>query len=548
MKKIISGLILCTLLSPLLVLAEDASSTPVTVPITDSTPADAAPASAAYQFQRQGIFDCNQNGAYAMSVGTTAATGGVFVPVSDSGITLNTGTLVYKECVLREVIDREREAAMAAFLKKGYVGIQTGRDGNPLYVQSEGQELVTDASDPAFVAMLQDGTLQNVNSALQGPITRALAKNYYATTRAPEDALKCSYAGDLNAAFAGHPDGDIFDALLAVGTPSCNPIGEYFLAEGVRNSRISQSMAYLHDSWDWGNGYYPVTDNALDPLARQILTPAVTVQQSFQTLLDSPVHQLESANDVGQMIGALYAGITTQVISDNRGLTGLSARIGSQPSYLDQVAKESSQGLRGAAVNAALNILGAARQVEGSFLQTVNALGTLLTTTIGQLRGAENKCWSLIIPKVCTTPLAPNNTCQGVSGNALQVATSTAFSQAVIDAQIASLANQTITNINNSQKAVGLIDNLIAGVTNTASLDAQRLSLQQLDSLVAQHALHTQANLQTVSQQFQDAQSTMQTLVTNTLQAWGDNTDPNIGWCNVNNQATIDGWLQRWKK
>ena len=64
-----------------------------------------------------GIFSCNQNGAYAMSVGALGATGGVFVPVADASVELNTGTLVYKECVLREVVDAQRMAATAGFTK-----------------------------------------------------------------------------------------------------------------------------------------------------------------------------------------------------------------------------------------------------------------------------------------------------------------------------------------------------------------------------------------------------------------------------------------------
>ena len=72
----------------------------------------------AYQYARKGIFDCNLNGAYAMSVGSMAATGGVYVPVADATVELNTGILVYKECILREIIVRQREAATDAYQNK----------------------------------------------------------------------------------------------------------------------------------------------------------------------------------------------------------------------------------------------------------------------------------------------------------------------------------------------------------------------------------------------------------------------------------------------
>src|SRR3989344_6167720 len=83
----------------------------------------------AYNFMRQGIFDCNLNGAYAMSVGAMAATSGVYVPVADATVQLNTGIIVYKECVLREVINREKEAATAGNPRKKGVFALTGRGG-----------------------------------------------------------------------------------------------------------------------------------------------------------------------------------------------------------------------------------------------------------------------------------------------------------------------------------------------------------------------------------------------------------------------------------
>src|SRR3989338_4504606 len=117
-------------------------------PPAETPPAvDPPSVAAAYQFMRHGIFDCNLNGAYAMSVGSMAATGGVYVPVADATVELNTGILVYKECILREIIVRQREAATAAFGKRAAIGIQTGRDGRPQYVVNQAQERLTGAMD-----------------------------------------------------------------------------------------------------------------------------------------------------------------------------------------------------------------------------------------------------------------------------------------------------------------------------------------------------------------------------------------------------------------
>ncbi|MDO8514472.1 MAG: hypothetical protein Q7S50_02930 [bacterium] len=502
-----------------------------------------------YQYARKGIFDCNLNGAYAMSIGSMAATGGVYVPVADATVELNTGILVYKECILREVIDRQREAATSAFGKRAIVGVTTGRDGKPLYVVNEGQEILTGAIDSTMLGFLQGEKLKSLNTSLQGPITRTLVRNYDVRTRAPQKILTCPYQGNLLLVHSGLlPTGvNIWDAVAAAGSAPCDPLSAFYLSEELAGASIARAEQYQQDQWTWGRGYYPVTDSE-----GNVVTPAATVQESFQRILDSPVYQLESANDIGQMIGALYAGMTTQIITNDGGLAGITQGIGGQPSYLDQITQQSSQGLRNAVVNAALNLLAAARQVEATYLQAVNAIGAVLTQTIAQLRSAEEQCWNLVVPRVCeNAPVTRDNTCVA-SGTTYEIATSTEkFAQNVIDAQIAELASTMITNIEKSENALRLIEELIQGVTNTTSPDAQRRAIEQLDALIARDLIHKRPDVDGptgVLQQLTNVRDVMSTLVTNTVQAWADNANPAVGWCNVNNPAVIQGWKDKWRK
>lgn len=511
-------------------------------------PSTAAP----YQFQNEGIFGCNQIAGANASAGTMAAIGGVYVPVNDAAVTLNSGILVYKECVLRPLQDRLRESAMSALFKKNYVGVETGRDGNKRYVVDPGDEELI-VSDKVTLVILTDGTYDAINPAFRETVRRAVAANWQAETRSNKN-LECDYNGDLRADITD-PTGRPFvpENFEMLRDPACNEFFVYQMAREERDARIAQALEYQRMQWDWGRGFYSVTDNAEDPLAEKILTPAATVQESYQTVLDSPVHQLESANDIGQMIGALFAGVTTQALTDSGGLAGLAQGAAGQPSYLDQVARESSQGVIGAAVNAALTILNASRQIETRYLAAMNAIASTLTQAINQLRNAERACWNLVIPAAQAYAQCPNPTPgpPGVvsCGTSFQIqpATSTAFSQQVIDSQIRSLAQAAATNVQNSQRALGLIDQLIAGVTNTASLNAQRLALQQLDNLVAQRQLHTQYDAQNAEQQKEDIVTAMGGLVTDTVTAWGDSPDPGIGWCNVNNPDIPRLWAERWR-
>lgn len=499
---------------------------------TCATPSTAAP----YDFKNEGIFGCNQVAGASASAGTMAAVGGVYVPVNDAAVTLNTGILVYKECVLRPLQDRLRESATSALLKKQYITMETGREGNKRYVVNISAELLP-VKDKAALAYLTGTALGTVSPARREQTRRALAQNYRAETRG-SDAQDCDYeTGDAN-----------LSNFEKLAYPSCNPFYEFWLEKKpAMDAYIGEIAENQRTMWDWGRGFYAVTDNPENPLAEKTLTPASVVQESFQQVLGSPVRQLESANDVGQIIGTLFASVTTQALTDSRGLAGLAQSSAGRPPYIDQVARESSQGVIGAAVNAALTILSSAKQVEATYLSTMNAIASNLTQTINQLRSTERQCWTLVVPKV--QEYASSN---GVTLDAAKIRTSTsslAFSQQIIDAQITPLAQEALTNVKNSQRAMGLIDQLIAGVTNTASLTTQRLALEQLDDLVDKRAIHySQYEVQNVIKQRDDISAAMASLVTDTAKAWGDSPDASVGWCNINNAAIPQLWAERWKK
>jgi len=528
---------------------------------TTNTSTDPTGASSAYQFARQGVFGCNLTGSYAMSVGAMSAVGGVYVPVNDAAVTLNTGYLVYKECVLRGIVDRERESALAALLKRTGQTLTTGRNGNPQYDNNQTQ-VAQDRANADALYYLQNG-LSDVPASLQQSITSTLARSYMAQVNGKTTG--CPYQGDLQSWYSGQGDtGDYFTSFLNSADPRCIPLQAAMLKQQSLDAYVAQGQDQLRQQLGWGNGFLPV--ETVDANNQHItLTPAALVNAVAQQAVTSGFRQTENANDIDQMIGALFAGLGTQILSSTQGLAGLTQKIGSQPSYLDQVSAESAAGLRNSAANAAIQILNAALQVENGYNSIVNSIATNLKNTITQLRSIESQCWNLVIQNVCVSPPGPDGKCtqklpactpgmnalNGILTTCptpliLKVATSTVFSQQVIDSQITPLANQTISNIQNSQKALTLIQTLVTGVSNTTSVDAQRVALVQLDQLVAAGSLHNQTQLTAVQQQAAAVKDGMNSLVTDTKTAWGDSSDPSVGWCNVNNASVIQLWTQRW--
>jgi hypothetical protein len=412
-----------------------------------------------------------------------------------------------------------------------------------------------------------------MSPATRAAASRALARTYERETRKPEDSLTCPYAQIDDFQRDGQlPDDTFFTDFLNAGQPQCFQVMATAMAWQLSEDRISRQVQYQQDQWAWGRGFYPRVDEN-----GRVVTPAATIQESFQQILGSSVRQLEVANDVGQMIGALYAGVTAQVIGDRGGLAGLSQAIGGQPSYIDQVARESATGLQGAAANAALQSLSAAQQFESRFFQAISAILSALTQTRSQLQAAEAQCWQNLTTRACKSTPNASNVCTANTGNCttdpdtgqqtcpptfqIRIATSTVFSDAVIAAQITPRVTPAQADLQKSQVALQTLNNLIQGVTNTTSLNAQRLAFTQLDSLIANKQLHQRPEVEQKEAERDAISDSVATLLQTTAQTWGGSgtggnanvawngdTSSSVGWCNVNNQATIAAWQQKWRQ
>ena len=153
-----------------------------------------------------------------------------------------------------------------------------------------------------------------------------------------------------------------------------------------------------------------------------------------------------------------------------------------------------------------------------------------LEGAISQLRGSETTCFDQLITTICSASSTPSTTngvttCTATNGQQMKISTSTEFSQPVISSQIAALASTTAQNLQVSQQALALINQLIVNVSGS-SPDSQAVAIEQLNSLIANNELHTQADIQTAQSQQQSVQSAMTTLAQNVPVLWAG-TDPN---------------------
>lgn len=492
-----------------------------------STPA----ATSSPTLSNDGIFGCRGQGANIANVGTLSAIGGVYVPVNDAAVTLNTGYLVYKECVLDAVARKIAENSTAEYVQQVTRASNTSRGGNPQYVVNERNE-IKQQNNIIVVNMLQNaGNTGALCSAFRGSVRSTIARQYVLNTNQANSPFTCTMP----------PEGSSYYAqLAALRDPRNNPYGAFRIFDDIRQRTIAQNEYIQFQRWQRAGGFYDTLDNNEDPLNSNIVTPGSIIQGSLNQMVGSGFRQLENANEIDQVVGNLWGGLTTQLIADTRGLSGLTQAINGQPSYIDRMTAQTAASVRQQAANTALSVIGAARQIETSYRQAKEGIATALSNSIEQLRAAENQCWNLIIPEVQETATAQSAQ--------LQIATSTRFSQPIVDAQIAPLATSTIRDIRNSDAAIALLNELIASVSNSASQANQQQALLRLDTMVANRQLHTATDATNASTQRDNVASALTKLVEDTVKAWGDSTDPNVGWCNVNNPDVITKWLNEWRQ
>lgn len=514
-------------------------------------------------FSSGGIYDCNQNGAYAMSSGTLNAVtsgSGTYVPVNDSavtqntaGILVNTGTLVYKECVLRNVVNRMAENSLVGIGTKTWTAFGTMRDGRPMFPVDFYQELLDRNSEVVLHAYENSDRnyFGNIHPTYRDPVRRTVLRGFLSSTSNRDAQTTCPYRGDLAAFVRGDPGTYSDEAMLAVSNPTCNPLFAYEIAR----QRLEQDLALDANEMllrlNWSNGIYGVEQTDPTTLARRTNTPGILVHDVVAQTVTAGYRRQENANDIGQMVGGLFAGFGTQIMSSSGGFTGALQSSSGGQSYISQMVQQSTNGLLASAVNVALTQLAAARQTELAFNQAISGLANVLLSARDALRSVESQCWALIVSRVCTPGTMSTSTnpqtCKDGAGNTLRIATTTAASTAIIASQVTPLASTTQADLVASNNALAQIDRLIASVQDSTSQSTQQSALLELDRLVASGALHTPQDVSNARNRRDSTTLNLETLIAQTKSDWADSEDTSIGWCNVNNPAVLQMWASRWR-
>ena len=258
--------------------------------------------------------------------------------------------------------------------------INSGFQGSPAFLQNPGSFFldVADQITGDFISK-HGGPLQELCNTFSIDIRIALAFRYR-----PRDQqrfactittiIKNSKNAVTGATLNGFTAGDFkqggWPAFVTLTEGSNNPYGAYLEAESELSWRVANAKAEQKDEISAGRGFLSWKDqkcvaevNKHNKAIKEqrasgvsqtegsvkfaalksknecpVNTPGSVIQESLQNNLNGPLRELEIADEINEIVNALFAQLVTQVLQ--KGLSGVSSKDASGSSYLDSTIKD----------------------------------------------------------------------------------------------------------------------------------------------------------------------------------------------------------------
>jgi hypothetical protein len=292
---------------------------------------------------------------------------------------LSTEQLV--NCVLNGLAWTAAKVAVQSMTQSMVNWINTGFDGSPAFVTDLERNLgnLADSVANDFLTELDRVTYNSTGFSIRAPfqdqIAAQLREEFYRTTSSYGFDVRHPYTlGNHSSDPAAFTRGDFskggFDALFSISEQANNPYGRYMLArqelasrlDSAAQSRVNEVIAgsgFL--SWRGDCGQYARPQAKTDKIDLSssskeknrncpIRTPGALVENALGITATSPLRQLELADSVNEIVGALAGQLVNQVFGSG-GLTGLSQpSSGGGRSFIDR-STDASQFYGGSALS-----------------------------------------------------------------------------------------------------------------------------------------------------------------------------------------------------
>lgn len=283
--------------------------------------------------------------------------------------------------------------------------INSGFEGSPAFVTDLQENLgfLADAVAEDFISGLDQVAIDSagfsVRSPFQDQLAEALREEFYRTTSSYGFDIRNPYTLTAECQNAeGFTRGDFscgYDGWFSMSqNPANNPIGRYLIARNELFRRVDDEAQRRITELTWGRGFLSWRGNC-GPYARprsggstagpagaasragapggfgaatvslsqtdtssrcRIRTPGAIIEESLGITVNSPLRQLEIADSINEVVGALAGQLVNQVLGGT-GLSGLSQPpAGGGRSFLDRASdpslyNQAATGSAGAIIN-----------------------------------------------------------------------------------------------------------------------------------------------------------------------------------------------------
>lgn len=220
--------------------------------------------------------------------------------------------------------------------------INSGFEGSPAFVTDLQQFMVDRADAAAGDFIYNDPDLNFLCSPFQLDVKVALAVNYQKSAHGGLDA-QCTLSnvtdnveGFLNGSFS---EGGWASWFEVTQNTNNTPTGAYLAAEAEMYARIIDDRGNTIRELDWGQGFLSFkvcSDTQSSSGAQQncnISTPGSVIAEQINKSLGAGQDELIEADEINEIIGALFSQLAKQAITGINGLLGLGGSSYSDSSF-----------------------------------------------------------------------------------------------------------------------------------------------------------------------------------------------------------------------
>ncbi len=226
--------------------------------------------------------------------------------------------------------------------------VKSGFKGSPAFV-TDLQGFLVDIADKVAGNIIWGSDLKGICAPFNLNIRLALDIQYKATKGLIAQCRLSSVIKNVDKFLAGDFLQGGWDGWYSVAlVPSNNPYEIMLDAQNKLNLSMGGALYIAGKKLDFGRGFLGVEQCPEDGDfgACKTVTPGVVVEQQLNLALGSPMRRVEVADEVNELVGALFAQLTSQVLGGVGGLLGLNEKQGSGGSYFDRLSAEAQSSIK----------------------------------------------------------------------------------------------------------------------------------------------------------------------------------------------------------